>query len=420
MEAKQYSKEIAKGESLPPKPMKGRTSPNAPMSQHMHSSNLKTFGSNKHSYTIGDENLDYTLECMQRQDRIMGNHKRAEIMDSTDEDLADEFDGIDEMKVRGIDRTVMATKKINKPTNKALFLPSSSKGSLVQSPSFISNHRQQLTDHSSSMARDRPGWSGVGNATVDGKLSSSRNLYPSSNKSSIHPNDRIYDNIHPKLERQSSKFKKQLGNGIVEQLIFCISNDHETDAFSFQAQVHDIHKKIKKVIQIGFLEVQTDTNALSHVCQILNNFDSVSDSLTGKADLVTDGFWWVFSRNIIMKLKLEEFENNQSSLNYKEENISLEDEHHNVSYTPADAIRSQPYSSRDFKYNKKQKVFNSLSFTELYNIFVNKLDKTIFEDFDIFYQIDSKGAEFKLNNNNTYAGNILVCFIPINFHYFRA
>lgn len=234
VEAKQYSKEKPKDESLPPRPMKGRASPKAPMSSYKYSSDIKnSFGSNKYSHTVGDENLDYTLECMQRQDRIMGNHKRAEIMDSTEEDLADEFDGIDEMKVRGIDRTVMATKKINKPTNKASFMPSSSKSSLIE-----------------------------------GKLSSSRNLYPGSSKSSVYQNDRTHDNMHhsiSKHSRQPSKFKRQLGNGTVEQLIFCISNDHDAGAFYFQAQVDDIHKKIKKVVQIGFLEVQTDTNALSHV-----------------------------------------------------------------------------------------------------------------------------------------------------------
>jgi len=49
-------------------------------------------------------------------------------------------------------------------------------------------------------------------------------------------------------------------------------------------------------------------------------------------------------------------------------------------------------------------AFDNFSFSELYNIFVNKLDKSIFEDYDLFYQIDIQGFNLKLNNLKTYAG----------------
>lgn len=71
-----------------------------------------------------DDSIDPMLECMQRQDQIMGSHRRMDMSDTTDDQM-DEFDGIDEMKVRGIDRAITATKKINKPTNKASFLTGS-------------------------------------------------------------------------------------------------------------------------------------------------------------------------------------------------------------------------------------------------------------------------------------------------------
>lgn len=66
--------------------------------------------------------------------------------------------------------------------------------------------------------------------------------------------------------------------------------------------------------------------------------------------------------------------------------MNCEEDHHNISYTPVDAVRSHPYSARSHNLQTTHGLQN-IEFTELYNIFVNKVDQLFFEDFDLFMQI---------------------------------
>lgn len=304
----------------------------------------------------------------------MGSHNKYEPIAS--EDFTDEFEGIDEMKIRGINRTLMPSKLVNKPgMQPSLIGRSNSKASLVSK-----------------------------------KLHSTRNHAASTNYShfSSFQDPSFTDRSRMEaVSSQSKDHKKQAGPNIVEEVVFCIESENNTEAIYFNTKVDDEHKKVSKVIQVGFVKFHTDTYALTHLSQILNNFKPSSRTFSDKSDTTQDAFWWLFSRNILLKLKSDKLKSETTSIIQKElseENVDIEEEINNVNYVPRDVVSSTPYSSRMIKKKPIKNAFDSFSFSELYNIFVNKLDKSIFEDYDLFYQIDIQGFNLKLNNLKTYAG----------------
>lgn len=275
-------------------------------------------------HTVSTSNLDHTLECMNRQDTIMNTHRRFHFDPS--EEFVEESEGIDEMKVRGINRGFFATKGINKP---------SIKGSLI------------LRNQSNS------------------------SLFNESVASNRHPTtSRVNKNVQfssQKAVKTTDEHRKQIDNNFIEETIFTLQCQTNSDAFYFEGEIDEKSKKIKKIVQIGNIFFQSDSEALSVMAKLLKNLHLNSRNDSKKPDLLMDGCWWVFSRNVIAKLKLEEFDNDLG-----EEDVDADEDRHNIIDTKNGMSL---YSSREIKKKQVKDAFEHFSFTELYNVFVNKLDK---------------------------------------------
>ena len=280
-------------------------------------------------------NIDNTYEWMERHNQIMSDYRRVDISDTAD-DFADEFDGIDEMKVRGIERTVNTSKKFSKPSNKIASINHIAKSSGMIGSITSTNQR-------------------FDNSYRRNELSSNFSQTSGSKRISFSKSN-------------SDPFNNE--NEIVEEVIFWLKGSPSSDGFQFQAQIEDKDNiKISKNIDIGHIQTKFDFRNIQNLFKIYDIVQSIHDTLVGKGDLTSDGFWWIFSRNILTKLKMNS--TNMSNTSYQtlgEENLTNEDDEHKEINIPFEASTVKPYWSKVAQKNKEN--MNNLSFIELYEIFI--------------------------------------------------
>ena len=317
------------------------------------------------------KNMDETWEWMKRQDQIMSDYRRVDANDTAD-DFADEFDGIDEMKVRGIERTVNASKKIAKPSNKI-----GSFNHTVMSPGI---NRNQTTKNQKL------------NIMTNNDISSDLNQTSGSKFLSFN--------------KHTSK-SNNMSNEIVEEVIFSLNGVSNSDCFQFQAQVDDNKSlKISKNISIGHIQTKFDFKNIQNLVKIFDILSSLHESLSGKSDLTSDGFWWLLSRNILKKLKISSLSQEDNSVQIiSEENLTNDDDEHKDINIPLEAEMVKPYSSN--LRMSQNKTMNSLSFSELYEIFIKKLDQSLFGKNEFNFNLNSQGAIIRYENNKTFSGKLL-------------
>ena len=136
-----------------------------------------------------------------------------------------------------------------------------------------------------------------------------------------------------------------------------------------------------KHLKIGHIDVNSDSEGLINFTQILYNIHGLLKSFTDAPDLTNDAFWWLFSRNIIKKLKAGDQgkENYGSMIN---ENVSS-DEEGNIDF---ETERVKTKLNKNMIKKSRRKNFN-----ELYEDFVTQLDKNLFNKYNVLYQIDIRG-----------------------------
>lgn len=316
------------------------------------------------------KNIDDTWECMKRQDQIMSDYRKADLNDTADE-FADEFDGIDEMKVRGIERTVNASKKIAKPSNKI--------GSLHNTIMAHGINRNQTTK----------------NHKYSNIMTSSDISYDLSQMS-----DSKYHNMNGLTSKSS-----YTSNQVVEEVIFKLKGRANSDCFQFQAQIDDRgNLKISKNVNIGHMETKFDFKNIQNLIKIFDIVNSLLESISGKSDLTTDGFWWLLSRNILKKLKINSINDNPEFVS--EENLTNDDDEHrgiNIT-TRVHAKKTNALVGR----TSLDDATSNLSFSELYEVFIKKLDQALFGKNEFSFNLNSQGAVIRYENNKTFSGKDLI------------
>ncbi|CAI2370193.1 unnamed protein product [Moneuplotes crassus] len=282
--------------------------------------------------------IDNTLSCIERQERLMMGHQRATIESSFEDDPIDEFDSIGESKINSINNTIFATKMINKG-NKKSFMQSSA--SLLHPPRHISK---------------RP-----------------------SSSSRYHD-----EHIMMSSRRNSFADEKEIESGIREKILFSISSENNSGAFSYEVMVGYGADKITRLVQIGQVSINMDPQGLKSTAQAFENCQDLLHKVSDKPDITNDAFWWLFSRKVLQKLKNEENKENRAN------NTSNELARHNQEVHTK--MKSQDMSNRSDQ--SMQRDFEKKNFTELYEVFIEKFDKDLFGTNDIQYQINIKGCKF--------------------------
>ena len=223
---------------------------------------------NKPHISPVQSSINNTILAIERQEKIMMNYQRVGVDNSFD-DAGDEFDSIDEKKIQGINRTIMATKMINKPKT----------GSFIKNYSSPSFH--------------------------DNKIYHKRHRFASNGRSFLQPHENLTNKLNnqSKSELKNSFSDNQLFNGDHERVIFSISSENNSGAFNYEINLENNNIKVSKYLQLGYIEANIDEKGLVNISHILSNIEGIFQKIYGQPDLNNDAFWWLLKRNIIYKLK---------------------------------------------------------------------------------------------------------------------